>query len=280
MFVDSHCHLSFPELAQDLPGVLQRMGDNKVVAALNVCTTLTEFPAVLAVAEQHDHIVCSVGVHPDYQDTEEPTIERLLALAEHPKVVAIGETGLDYFRLQEPLDWQRDRFRTHIRAARRCGKPLIVHTRSSSADTIRVMQEEGAHESGGVMHCFTESLAVAEAAMTLGFYISFSGIVTFKNARELHEVARAVPLERLLIETDSPYLAPVPYRGKTNEPGFVPKVAEKVAELKNVSVDEVAAASTFNFLKLFKLLGNKSYANAEVELFCKSASNQSLAVGH
>ena len=279
MFVDSHCHLSFPELAQDLPGVLQRMGDNKVVAALNVCTTLTEFPAVLAVAEQHDHIVCSVGVHPDYQDTEEPTIDRLLALAGHPKVVAIGETGLDYFRLQEPLEWQRNRFRTHIGAARRCGKPLIIHTRSSSADTIRLMQEEGAQEAGGVMHCFTESLAVAEAAMALGFYISFSGIVTFKNARELHEVARALPLERLLIETDSPYLAPVPYRGKTNEPGFVPKVAEKVAELKNVSVDEVAAASTFNFLKLFKLLGNKSYANAEVEPFCKSAPNHSLAAG-
>jgi TatD DNase family protein len=258
MFIDSHCHLSFPELAQDLPGVLQRMRDNNVIAALNVCTTLTEFPAVLAVAEQHNHIVCSVGVHPDYQDSEEPTIDRLIALADHPKVVAIGETGLDYFRLQEPLEWQRTRFRTHIRAARRCGKPLIIHTRASSVDTIRLMQEEGAGEAGGVMHCFTESLAVAEAAMQLGFYISFSGIVTFKNARELQEVARAVPLERLLIETDSPYLAPVPHRGKTNEPGFVPKVAEKLAELKNVSVEEVAKSSTSNFLKLFSLLENKA----------------------
>ncbi len=276
MFVDSHCHLSFPELAQDLPGVLQRMRDSKVVAALNVCTTLTEFPAVLAVAEQHSHIVASVGVHPDYQDTEEPTIDRLLALADHPKVVAIGETGLDYFRLQEPLEWQRTRFRTHIRAARQCGKPLIIHTRASPDETIRLMQEEGAGEAGGVMHCFTESLAVAEAAMALGFYISFSGIVTFKNARALQEVARAVPLSRLLIETDSPYLAPVPFRGKTNEPGFVPKVAEKLAELKNVSVEEVAAASTSNFFNLFRPLGNKLDANGKESPFWEGATNQSL----
>ena len=258
MFVDSHCHLSFPELAQDLPGVLQRMRDNKVVAALNICTTLPEFPAVLAVAEQHSHVFASVGVHPDSQDTDEPTIEGLVALADHPRVVAIGETGLDYFRLQEPLDWQRDRFRTHIRAARACGKPLIIHTRAASADTIRVMQEEGAAEVGGVMHCFTESLAVAEAAMALGFFISFSGIVTFKNARELQEVARAVPLSRVLIETDSPYLAPVPYRGRTNEPSFVPKVAEKVAELKNTSIEDVAASSTANFFNLFNVLSDKA----------------------
>ena len=258
MYIDSHCHLSFPELAQDLPGVLQRMRANKVVAALNVCTTLAEFPVVLAVAEQHRHVVASVGVHPDYQDIEEPTVDRLVALADHRKVVAIGETGLDYFRLREPLEWQRDRFRTHIRAARQCGKPLIIHTRASSVDTLRLMREEGAAEAGGVMHCFTESLAVAEAAMALGFYISFSGIVTFKNARELQEVARAVPLNRLLIETDSPYLAPVPYRGKTNEPSFVPKVAGKVAELKNLSVEEVAARSTENFFKLFKSFGRTS----------------------
>ena len=276
MYVDSHCHLSFPELAQDLPGVLQRMRDNQVVAALNVCTTLTEFPAVLAVAEQHNHIVCSVGVHPDYQNTEEPTTDQLVALADHPKVVAIGETGLDYFRLQEPLEWQRIRFRTHIRAARRCRKPLIIHTRSSSADTMRLMQEEGAGDAGGVMHCFTESLAVAEAAMKLGFYISFSGIVTFKNARELQDVARAVPLERLLIETDSPYLAPVPYRGKTNEPGFVPKVAEKVAELKNVSVEEVAAASTSNFFNLFRLMGNKPDVTGKESQLWQMATNQAL----
>jgi len=247
-----------------LPGVLRRMSDNHVGGALNVCTTLAEFPAVLSVAERHSQVVCSVGVHPDYQDIEEPTIDRLLTLADHPKVVAIGETGLDYFRLQEPLEWQRDRFRTHIRAARRCGKPLIIHTRSSSADTIRLMKEEGAAEAGGVMHCFTESLAVAEAAMELGFYISFSGIVTFKNARELQEVARAVPLDRLLIETDSPYLAPVPYRGKTNEPGYVPKVAEKIAELKCISTAQVAEVSTGNFFKLFNILRDEARAKQEV----------------
>ena len=240
------------------------MRDNNVVAALNICTTLEEFPAVLAVAEQHSHIVASVGVHPDYQETEEPTVERLVALADHPKVVAIGETGLDYFRLREPLEWQRERFRTHIRAARQCGKPLIIHTRAASVDTIRLMQEEGAGQAGGVMHCFTESLAVAEAAMALGFYISFSGIVTFKNARELQDVARAVPLERLLIETDSPYLAPVPYRGKTNEPGFVPKVAEKLAELKHVSVAEVAANSTSNFFNVFRPVGNTLKVNGQL----------------
>ncbi len=261
MYIDSHCHLSFPELAQDLPGVLQRMRENKVVAALNVCTTLTEFPAVLAVAEQESHVFASVGVHPDYQDTEEPSIERLVALSDHPKVVAIGETGLDYFRLQEPLDWQRARFRTHIRAARRCGKPLIIHTRAASDDIIRLMQEEGAAEVGGVMHCFTESLAVAEAAMALGFYISFSGIVTFKSARDLQAVARAVPLSRILIETDSPYLAPVPYRGKTNEPGFVPKVAEKIAELKGLSLGEIAAESTANFSSLFNVLNKAKKAH-------------------
>ena len=257
MFIDSHCHLSFPELAQDLPGVLRRMRDNNVVAALNICTTLEEFPAVVAVAEQHAHVFASAGVHPDNQDVEEPTVERLVELADHPKVVAIGETGLDYFRLQEPLEWQRSRFRTHIRAARRCGKPLIIHTRASPEDTIRLMQEEGAAEAGGVMHCFTESLTVAQAAMDLGFYISFSGIVTFKNAQALQEVARAVPLHRLLIETDSPYLAPVPHRGKTNEPSYVPKVAQKLAELKNITVDEVAAGSTANFFKVFRILSDK-----------------------
>ena len=276
MYIDSHCHLSFPELLHDLPGVLERMRENNVVAALNVCTTLDEFPAVLAVAEQHRHIVASVGVHPDYQDTEEPTIDRLVALADHPKIVAIGETGLDYFRLTEPLDWQRDRFRTHIRAARRCGKPLIIHTRASSADTIRLMQEEGAGEAGGVMHCFTESLAVAEAAMALGFYISFSGIVTFKNARELQEVARAVPLDRVLIETDSPYLAPVPYRGKTNEPSFVPRVAAKIAELKDIDVASVASASTQNFFNLFKWKGELPAAKPQEWTLTDAALNQPL----
>lgn len=256
-YIDSHCHLSFPELASDLPGVLARMKDNTVVAALNICTTLDEFPAVLKVAEQHAHIFASVGVHPDQQQIEEPTVERLVTLADHPKVVAIGETGLDYFRLSEPLEWQRDRFRIHIRAARKCNKPLIIHTRAASADTIRVMKEEGAAEAGGVMHCFTESLDVAQAAMALGFYISFSGIITFKNARELQEVARSVPLDRLLIETDSPYLAPVPFRGKSNEPAFVVKVAEKVAEIKGESVQWVAQCSSANFSRLFKVLARE-----------------------
>ena len=254
MYVDSHCHLSFPELTADLPGVLARMREAKVVAALNVCTTLPEFPAVLAVAEREADIYASVGVHPDYTDTAEPTVEQLVALAEHPKVVAIGETGLDYLRLKEPLVWQRERFRVHIRTARAVRKPLIIHTRAAAEDTIRLMQEEGAEEAGGVMHCFTESLEVARAAMAMGFYISFSGIVTFKNATELQAVAREVPLDRMLIETDAPYLAPVPFRGRRNEPSYVPHVAAKVAELHNVTSELVAERTSGNFSRLFKVL--------------------------
>jgi TatD DNase family protein len=254
MYVDSHCHLSFPELQDDLPGVLARMRAAGVEAALNVCTTLPEFASVLAVAEREPAIYASVGVHPDYTETPEPTIEQLVDLARHPKVVAIGETGLDYYRLTEPLEWQRERFRVHIRAARAAGKPLIIHTRAAAADTVRLMQEEGAAEAGGVMHCFTESLEVAQAAMTMGFHISFSGIVTFKNARELQAVAQAVPLDRLLIETDAPYLAPVPLRGKRNEPSYVPHVAAKVAELHGVPVERVAEQTTINFHRLFNTL--------------------------
>jgi TatD DNase family protein len=251
VFVDSHCHLSFPELRGDIDGVLARMRQRQVVAALNVCVTLEEFPTVLALAEAHREIFASVGVHPDYQDGREPTEQDLLDSARHPKVVAIGETGLDYYRLKEPLDWQRERFRTHIRAARRCGKPLIIHTRAAAEDTLRIMEEETAGEAGGLMHCFTETRAVAAAALDLGFYISFSGIVTFKNATELREVAKFVPLDRLLIETDAPYLAPVPHRGKTNEPAYVPHVAEKIAALRGMQVADVAAASTTNFFRLF-----------------------------
>jgi TatD DNase family protein len=254
MYVDSHCHLSFPELQADLAGVLARMREAKVDAALNVCTTLPEFPSVLAVAEQADNLYASVGVHPDYTETAEPTVDDLVELARHPKVVAIGETGLDYYRLGEPLEWQRDRFRVHIRAARASGKPLIIHTRAASGDTIRIMREEGADQAGGVMHCFTESLEVARAAMDLGFHISFSGIVTFKNARELQTVAQAVPLERLLIETDAPYLAPVPHRGKRNEPSFVPHVAAKLAELHGVAAERVAEQTSTNFYRLFSVL--------------------------
>jgi TatD DNase family protein len=254
MFVDSHCHLSFPELAGDLPGVLARMRSTGVEAALNVCTTLEEFPRVLATAESAANLYASVGVHPDYTDTPEPTVELLTRLADNPKVIAIGETGLDYYRLSEPLEWQRERFRVHIRAARACGKPLIIHTRASAADTLRLMREEGAEHAGGVMHCFTETADVARQAMDLGFYISFSGIVTFRNARELQAAAATVPLDRLLIETDAPYLAPVPYRGRQNEPAYVPHVAHKLAQLHGVESGLIASASTNNFYKLFNVL--------------------------
>jgi TatD DNase family protein len=256
VYVDSHCHLSFPELAGDLDGVFARMAAAQVTAALNVCVTLDEFPAVLAVAERHPAVWASVGVHPDYQDLAEPDVETLVRLAQHPKVVAIGETGLDYYRLKEPLDWQRERFRVHIRAARVAGLPLIIHTRAAADDTLRLMREEGAQAAGGVMHCFTESWAVAEAALDLGFYISFSGIVTFKSASELQEVARRVPLDRLLIETDAPYLAPVPFRGKTNEPGYVPHVAAKIAALRGIDVPVVAQASSVGFVKVFRKIGD------------------------
>ena len=255
MFIDSHCHIDFPELVGRLPTILQKMQDNQVTHALCVSVTLPEFPQVLALAEAHDNIYASVGVHPDYEDTEEPSVEQLVALADHPRIVAIGETGLDYYRLTGDLEWQRERFRVHIRASRETRKPLIIHTRSASEDTIRILKEEraGIADGGvaGVMHCFTESLEVAQAAMELGFYISFSGIVTFKNAKELQAVARAVPLERMLIETDSPYLAPVPMRGKTNEPGFVRHVAEYLADLKAVPLATLAEATTQNFHDLF-----------------------------
>ena len=253
MFIDSHCHLDFPDLQADQSSVLNLMRENAVTHALTISTTLKTFSAVRAVAEANANIWCSAGVHPDEQvDDHEPTVEELLGLAAHPKVVAIGETGLDYFRLKEPLDWQRERFRIHIRAAKVCAKPLVIHTRNAHADTLRLMREEGASEPGGVMHCFTETKAVADAAMDMNFYISFSGIVTFKSAKELKEVARYVPLNRMLIETDSPYLAPMPYRGKMNQPGYVKHVAEHIAELRGISVEEVAEATTANFFSLFK----------------------------
>ncbi|UXY14896.1 TatD family hydrolase [Chitiniphilus purpureus] len=252
MFVDSHCHINFPELAQDIDGLLDEMARNQVTHALCVSVNLPEWPSVMALADAHPNIYASVGVHPDYEDVEEPTVARLVELAQRSRVVAIGETGLDYYRLQGDLEWQRERFRVHIRAARQTGLPLIVHTRAASEDTIRILQEEGAADVGGVMHCFTESWEVAQAAMALGFHISFSGIVTFKKAEELKEVARRVPLDRMLIETDSPYLAPVPFRGKTNQPAWVRHVAEHIAELKAVPLAEVAAATTSNFFRLFQ----------------------------
>lgn len=254
MFIDSHCHINFPELADNLDEVLATMRANQVSDALCVSVDLEKFPQILALAEQHDNIYASVGVHPDYELEAEPTQEELVRLAKHPKVIAIGETGLDYFRLTGDLEWQRKRFRTHIRAAVESGKPLIIHTRSAAADTLRLMQEENADKIGGVMHCFTESLEVALAAIEMNFYISFSGIVTFKKAFELKEVATKIPLERMLIETDSPYLAPVPFRGKLNQPGYVKHVAEEIAKLRGISVEEVGLATSANFNKLFNII--------------------------
>ncbi len=254
MLVDSHCHLDFPEIVSQFDSVLALMQSNGVTHALSVSVTLEDFPKIRAIAEAYPHIFASVGVHPDYADLPVVSVEQLTALATHPKVVAIGETGLDYFRLKGDLEWQRDRFRTHIRAARACGKPLIIHTRSAAEDTLRLMREENASEVAGVMHCFTEDWDVAQAALEMGFYISFSGIVTFKNAKTLKEVAIKVPLERLLVETDSPFLAPVPHRGKTNQPGFVLHVAEEISRLRGISVDEVCAATSENFQRLFRCL--------------------------
>jgi TatD DNase family protein len=222
---------------------------------LSVCTRIEEFEQIQALAERDERVYASVGVHPDTTGGEEPTVERLVELARRPRVIAVGETGLDYYRLKEPLEWQRQRFRTHIRAARAADRPLIIHTRAAAADTLRIMHEEGASQIGGVMHCFTESLDVARAAIDLGFYISFSGIVTFKNARELQAVAQALPLDRLLIETDAPYLAPVPLRGRTNEPAYVPLVASKLAELQRRSVSAVEVMTSENFDRCFKTLG-------------------------
>jgi TatD DNase family protein len=252
-FVDSHCHINFPELAVNMNDVLAKMHANEVISALCVSVNLADFPQVLALAEQHPHIYASVGVHPDYEGVEDPDVARLVGLAQHPRIIAIGETGLDYYRLKGDLEWQRARFRKHINAARESGKPLIIHTREAAADTLRIMAEEKAADASGVMHCFTETWEVAEAALAMGFYISFSGIITFKNAKQLKDVAQRVPLERILIETDSPYLAPVPYRGKLNQPAYVKHVAEEIAVLREISVGEVGRITTENFARLFNL---------------------------
>ena len=253
MFVDSHCHLDFPDLLEREHEVIAAMAANRVGRALCVNVRLEDFPRVLALVERHPGLLhASVGVHPDNAEVDDPDVARLVALAEHPAVIAIGETGLDYHWHKDEPEWQRERFRTHIRASRACGKPLIVHTRAAAADTLRLMREEGAAEAGGVMHCFTESLEVAKAALDLGFYISFSGIVTFRSAKELKAVAQDVPLDRLLIETDAPYLAPVPHRGKTNEPAWVVHVAEEIARLRNEPLDRIESATTDNFFRLFR----------------------------
>jgi TatD DNase family protein len=252
MLVDSHCHIDFPEFSSDLEEVMARMREYGVSHALCVGVNLEDLPRVLGLAERFDHVFASVGLHPDHEGGEEPTQGRLCALAAQPKVVAIGETGLDYYRRDGDTEWQRNRFRTHIRAARACRKPLIIHTRNAAADTIAIMREELAADGGGVMHCFTESLELAQEAMEMNFYISFSGIVTFKNAADLREVARRVPLERLLIETDAPYLAPVPMRGKRNEPAFVRYVAQHISIIKDVDIDMVEHITSSNFFRLFQ----------------------------
>jgi TatD DNase family protein len=255
VFIDSHCHLSFPELHAQLPQILAEMMAARVEQAICICTTMEEFPTVQALAAGHPQLWATVGVHPDNEDVQEPSVEDLLTHAQDPRVVAIGETGLDYYRLNgrsvDAMEWQRERFRTHIRASRQSGKPLVIHTRSSAADTLRVLDEEGGGH--GVFHCFTESAEVAHAAIERGFYVSFSGILTFKNAQALRDVARELPLERLLIETDSPYLAPVPYRGRTNSPAYVPHVAAALAELKGVPVETLAEQTTANCRRLFGL---------------------------
>src|SRR3954464_10913457 len=263
MFVDSHCHLSFPELQSQLPQIRQAMAEAQVDRALCICTTLEEFEDVHALAMGYDNFWASAGVHPDTENLAEPSVETLLELAARPRVVGIGETGLDYFdmagrkggRTVADMEWQRERFRTHIRAARQCGKPLIIHTRSASDDTLAILREEGEDgspgASGGVFHCFTETAEVARAALDLGFYISFSGILTFKSAQDLRDVAAFVPMDRMLIETDSPYLAPVPYRGKTNNPSYVPYVARQIAELRKLPIGTIAKATSDNFETLF-----------------------------
>lgn len=251
MLVDSHCHLNFPELSDNIEAVRALMAESQVGHALCVSVTLDKVHEVLALADRYDNFYASVGVHPDYENIEEPTVAVLVELAEHHKVVAIGETGLDYFRLTGDLEWQRERFRTHIRAAIVANKPLIIHTRSAAEDTLRIMREERANLVGGVMHCFTESLEVAQQAIELGFYISFSGIVTFKNAGQLKEVAKTIPLERILVETDSPYLAPIPFRGKTNQPAYVRYTAQEIAQLRGIGLEEVMEATTANFFRLF-----------------------------
>jgi TatD DNase family protein len=253
LFVDSHCHINFSDFADDLDALVARMATAQVTHAMCISVTYPEWPSVVALADRFPNIYATAGVHPDYEDIEEPTVASLLERAAHPKVQAIGETGLDYYRLQGDLSWQRERFRTHIRAARECAKPLVIHTRNASADTIAIMREERASEAGGVMHCFTESWDVASQAMDMGFYISFSGIVSFKSAKELHEVAKKVPLERMLIETDSPYLAPTPFRGKRNEPAYVAHVAQAIAALRESDAETIGHATSQNFFQLFKV---------------------------
>lgn len=253
MFIDSHCHLNFPELASNIEQLIENMKQNGVTHALCVSVNFESLPQILEIAEQYENLYASVGVHPDYELEAEPSLDEIVKLSNHPKVIAIGETGLDYYRLSGDLEWQRERFRVHIRAAKQCGKPLIIHTRAAAQDTLRIMEEENAAEVGGVLHCFTETLSVAEAAIAMGFHISFSGILTFKSASAIKEVAQLIPIEKILIETDSPYLAPVPYRGKINQPSYVKYIAQELANLRSTSIEEIGRATSGNFKMLFKL---------------------------
>jgi TatD DNase family protein len=252
LLVDSHCHLNFEPLNAGLEDVLQHARDNGVGHMLCVSVTLETFPEVRALAHNHANLFASVGVHPNEREGREPSVEDLTGLADDARVVAIGETGLDYYRSQGDMAWQQERFRRHIRAAKISGKPLIIHTREAAADTLRIMREEEAQDIGGVMHCFTENWEVARAALDLNFHISFSGIVTFRNAEALREVAKQVPQDRLLVETDAPYLAPVPFRGKTNEPAFVKHVVECLATLRATRFEDIAVHTTRNFFGLFR----------------------------
>ena len=253
MFIDSHCHINFPELRDNIKSILDNMDTNKITNALCVSVTLDDFPGVLELADQYDNIFASVGVHPDYEDINEPTVDQLVLLSKNTNVVAIGETGLDYFRLKGDLSWQRERFRVHIRSAIKSGLPLIIHTRNAQDDTISIMRDEGAEISGGVMHCFTESYDMAKKAIDQNFYISFSGIITFKNAQDLRDTVKKVPMDRILIETDSPYLAPAPHRGKRNEPAFVAHVLDRVAFELDLSKEELAEITVNNGKRVFGL---------------------------
>lgn len=253
--VDSHCHLDMLDLTADagqLDAVIQRAQAQGVCHFLNVSVNLTDFPTVLKTAERYPFVSASVGVHPNERDEPEVTREQLLTLASHPKVIAIGETGLDYFRSMGDLEWQRDRFRLHIAVAKELNKPLIIHTRQAKEDTLRIMAESGVESCGGVMHCFSEDWETAKLALDLGFYISFSGVVTFKNTAALQEVAKLMPADRILVETDAPYLAPMPHRGKHNEPGYVRLTAEYIAQLRGDDFAGFADQTTSNFFQLFK----------------------------
>jgi TatD DNase family protein len=256
LLVDSHCHLDMLDLSAEeggLASVLEAARDAGVGHLLCVSVNLEDYPAMCGLTAPYDNVSVSVGVHPNERQGKDPDADELAELARAPRVVAIGETGLDYFRSEGDLEWQRDRLRRHVAAARACGKPLIIHSRQARDDTIAVLAEERAGEAGGVMHCFAEDWDMARRAMDLGFYISFSGIVTFKSARELQDVARRVPLDRMLVETDSPYLAPVPYRGRPNQPAYVRHVAEFIAELRGEPFERIAQATTANFSTLFGL---------------------------